>query len=60
MAADLKVPVDDPVSFKVVVVLSERVDQLLRYLMKRHKPHQEFSHIFERYFLIDLEIFIRS
>lgn len=28
----LKIPVDDPVSFKVVIVLSERVNQLLCYL----------------------------
>lgn len=32
MAADLKVPVDDPVGLEVVVVLAERVDQLLGHL----------------------------
>lgn len=31
-SADLKVPVDDPVSFKVVIVLSKRIDELLCYL----------------------------
>lgn len=30
--ADLKVPVDDPVCFKVIVVLAERVDELFGHL----------------------------
>lgn len=43
MAADLKVPVNDPVGFKVVVVLPERVDQLLRHLMSRRTSHDEHN-----------------